>query len=122
MKKFEIYVPEDFDEFDYLSSKIEKGRLIRASVKIDNLFYKVNFYKKEAILRFNEETNVMYSEPGLIIVDSLDFDYLETAIEYLITKIQFFESLKGYLSFEDLEYHYNGKKGGILLKDVKNIS
>jgi hypothetical protein len=121
MKKFEIYIYEDFDEFDYLSSKIEKFRLIRVSVKIENLFYKVNFYKKETILRFNEESNVMNSEPGLIIVDSLDLDYLEMAIEHLIIQGEFFENLKGYHSFEDLKYNFNGKNGGKLLKDIKII-
>ncbi len=119
MKKFEIYVYEDMDEFDYLSCRIEKFRLWVAAVKIDQYFYEVNFYCKSLVYEyFNTEGNTYYSRPGLIIVDSLELEELNKVVEYLIN-LNYFKTLKKYRTFESIKFYqtkasYKGK----LLKSI----
>ena len=109
MQNFEIYVYEDMDEFDYLSCRMEKLRLNVVAVKIDQCYYQVNFYHKEIIYKdFNtSESNIFYSLPGLIVVDSLELEQLNIAVKYLIGQ-NFFETLKKNLSFESIDFNIQG--------------
>jgi hypothetical protein len=109
MQDFEIYVYEDMDEFDYLSCRMEKFRLRVVAIKIDQYYYQVNFYHKEIIYKdFNTpESNIFYSLPGLIVVDSLELDALNKAVKHLINE-KFFENLKKNVSFESIDFNIQG--------------
>jgi hypothetical protein len=97
------------DEFDFLSCRMEKLRLNVIAVKIDQYYYQVNFYHKEIIYKdFNTlESNIFYSLPGLIVVDSLELEDLNKAVKYLINQ-KFFENLKKNVSFESIDFNIQG--------------
>jgi hypothetical protein len=119
MNKFDIFVYEDMDEFDFLSCRIEKLRLWVAAVKIGKYFYQVNFYHKEIVWRyFNTGSDIFYSRPGLIIVDSLEMTELNNAVEFLMEQ-GYFDTLRKYKSFEDIKFYqtgasYKGKRLGTI--------
>jgi hypothetical protein len=115
--KFEIYVYEDMDYDDFVSSQREKFRLHGLAVKIESHFFEINFYTKDIINRFNTEGHPFYGRPNLVIVEEITIKELEKAIIYLFEN-GYFKHLKKYRSFEEIIFYPSGEYKGKLLSSI----